>query len=1628
MSRRARQLRDVPVRPRILQPASDESPGLPKRVGCQKGMEFIETLSDVEVSGVELFGGESKDVEAAGGGEVVEITEQEAEEECEPMRIAPDPGKPTEAEMEQHRSEGHCPYRSWCEWCVEGRGVGEHHKSGPEGSIPVISFDYLLVTRKGIFLNGKVEPSKVVLKILVVKDSRSKYIGAHVVSTKGAGADRYAVEKLRGDIAWLGYTKVLLKSDNEAAIVQLLTETLKSLRIETVDQASPAHPPAYDSKANGAVENAVRQVQGLLRTLKLCLESRIGKRIPTEHPLLAWLVRHTAWLLTVRVRGQDGRTPYQRLRGKPFARRLVAFGEECLGKFATKGPSHDEDGKLRPRWFRGVFLGYDRLTAEYVLHSHGKVVKTRALQRAPEDRRWNGEALEEVRISPYALYQRPRPDVVFRRDPSTARQQELDKKFVIVRDINLRKEDFLGENGHGLTQHGCSRCGWAIRFGWEAETSLSHSEECRERMREAIRASGPTGKSRVESWEGRKAKAAAANAPAAAAEGETVEQEDVRDGEGPFKFAELDDKDYVPFDAELDAPEEDVPEGKQLAEAAAPLDEPLGQPDEGFAATSPTSPVCSPTSAGGDVQSAAAAEALLVQKLAPEQKFVYNLVREFGGDAKKFLSEVYSVPRVTEAAARLPSCGLVPGFAFDLRTCNAAGKPWDFRDKDMRREAKRMLEEQKPWILVGSPPCTPFSTWQALNERKRPAEKVQSEWDEGVAHLEFMSELYAMQHRGGRYFLHEHPEHANSWGVECIRRVAAMPHVEETVGDQCQYGQQTAEGEPIKKGTRWLSNSPCILEALNRRCSGRGGKCSRASGGTHQTVSGHRVARQSQEYPVKLCKAILMGCKRQLIKDGSFTVGVVGLRPPGNACEEWDLEHQCMRLLNLEVEQAELLKADGGGVFRDSITGQVLRSDLVRKAREEEMAYLVSKGVWEKVPRAEALRRQGKPPITVKWVDVNEGDDEHPKYRSRLVAREVRRAWEATVFSPTPPLEALRTVLSFAATDFEGRAKHVRDPTSERRTQVSVIDIKRAYFNAKTDDEHPTYVELPAEDPDHGQGLCGHLLVHMYGTRRAGLGWHDEFSEHLEELGFVRGDASTCVFHNNEREIVTSVYGDDFTSTGTKADLDWFKKALESKYDLEEEARLGPGPEDDKRASILNRVVRWTDAGLEYEADPRQAEKLVQDLKLEGAKGVGTPGAKLNKEQVLDDQKLEATKVTPFRAVAARANYLAADRPEAQFAAKEICRWMSAPTKCSLAALKRLGRFLEEHRRVVYRFPWQRVTHVDVYSDTDWAGCPRTRKSTSGGCLVLGQHLVKSWSSTQDLVALSSGEAEYYGVTKGSGTGLGYQALLADLGVRLPLRVWTDSTATLGICHRQGLGKLRHLDVRALWLQQKVRRGEVELRKIKGTENPADLFTKHLSSPTVVEGLLRVFGCEYRGGRPEGAPELRRGVGTQAGALLGLLDAQMARGTRADERLLAAGVEDGGDEVVTSKDGHVFPATRCDELGGQLVAEARSYHQSVLPHQLSGDLDAYFPRAVAVDDAGDEDPLVDESLERRGLKLAREEEEDRAVQGSKRRNPLGYFSVRREGQTLSLIRCRGRLAPGELLGTDKGRTVPRFQT
>ena len=233
------------------------------------------------------------------------------------------------------------------------------------------------------------------------------------------------------------------------------------------------------------------------------------------------------------------------------------------------------------------------------------------------------------------------------------------------------------------------------------------------------------------------------------------------------------------------------------------------------------------------------------------------------------------------------------------------------------------------------------------------------------------------------------------------------------------------------------------------------------------------------------------------------------------------------------------MSIDGADIYRDDLTGQLLDPKLVKAARQKELEFFEAKRVWCKKPIAEARQRTGKMPITVRWVDMNKGDDVAPNIRSRPVARQIRQPGEEAIFAPTLPLESLRTILSLAASDIVGRPAHVRDPLSERRTQVSAIDISRAYLNAEvSEDNNPTYVMLPPEHPDHARGCCGLLLKHMYGTRAAADGWQQEYSSYMKSLGFAQGVASPCIFVHGARGIATSVHGDDFTSTGAKIELD----------------------------------------------------------------------------------------------------------------------------------------------------------------------------------------------------------------------------------------------------------------------------------------------------------------------------------------------------------------------------------------------------------------------------------------------------------------------------------------------------------
>ena len=138
---------------------------------------------------------------------------------------------------------------------------------------------------------------------------------------------------------------------------------------------------------------------------------------------------------------------------------------------------------------------------------------------------------------------------------------------------------------------------------------------------------------------------------------------------------------------------------------------------------------------------------------------------------------------------------------------------------------------------------------------------------------------------------------------------------------------------------------------------------------------------------------------------------------------------------------------------------------------------------------------------------------------------------------------------------------------------------------------------------------------------------------------------------------------------------------------------------------------------------------------------------------------------------------------------------------------------------------------------------------------MIGSHCIKTWSASQGAVALSSAEAEFYAMVEAVTRAKGLMSLASELGfgnLSNVVHLGTDSSAAKSFVCRRGLGKMRHLEIRDLWLQKEVMEGRLEVSKIKGDENPSDLMTKILSLKEIIvrlEGMS--IGMEVSGNRLE---------------------------------------------------------------------------------------------------------------------------------------------------------------------------------
>ena len=223
---------------------------------------------------------------------------------------------------------------------------------------------------------------------------------------------------------------------------------------------------------------------------------------------------------------------------------------------------------------------------------------------------------------------------------------------------------------------------------------------------------------------------------------------------------------------------------------------------------------------------------------------------------------------------------------------------------------------------------------------------------------------------------------------------------------------------------------------------------------------------------------------------------------------------------------------------------------------------------------------------------------------------------------------------------------------------------------------------------------------------------------------------------------------------------------MEKWFDIKFRGMLGGGDSDEKAVTILGREVRWSEEGIEYEADDKH-RKIVLDYFgfNDKSKALSVNGDKTEKEEVWEKEELGREEAKSFRGLAARLNYLGQDCPDLQFAIKQCAKEMASPTYGSWKRMKRVVRYLIGRKKVVWKFRWQEEAGKShVFSDSDWGGTSKDRKSTSGGVWMLGNHCIKTWSASQGPYALSSAEAEFYAMIEAVTRAKGLLSLASEIG------------------------------------------------------------------------------------------------------------------------------------------------------------------------------------------------------------------------------------------------------------------------
>ncbi|WVZ94071.1 hypothetical protein U9M48_040011 [Paspalum notatum var. saurae] len=480
---------------------------------------------------------------------------------------------------------------------------------------------------------------------------------------------------------------------------------------------------------------------------------------------------------------------------------------------------------------------------------------------------------------------------------------------------------------------------------------------------------------------------------------------------------------------------------------------------------------------------------------------------------------------------------------------------------------------------------------------------------------------------------------------------------------------------------------------------------------------------------------------------------------------------------------------------------------------QHEFDALQANRTWRLVPRP-----PGAHLVTGKWVFKHKlnPNGSLERYKARWVVRGFTQrpcVDFGETFTPVVKPATIRTILTIIASN---------------RWPVRQLDVSNAFLHGHLHEQ--VFCQQPVGFVDSAQSDAVCLLSKsLYGLRQAPRAWFTRFTSFITTIGFVatRSDSSLFVLRHGKDLAYLLLYVDDMVLTVSSDELlHNIIARLRSEFAVKD---MGP------LRFFLGIEVQRTKDGF-FLSQGKYAEDLLERAGTSNCKPLATPVDAKTKLSATDGPSV--SDASSYRSMAGALQYLTMTRPDIAHAVQQACLHMHDPRECHLALVKRILRYVRGTTGHGLHLYGATSPSITAYSDADWAGCPDTRRSTSGYCVFLGNALV-SWSSKrQPTVSRSSAEAEYRAVANATAECIWLRQLLTKLycTVEKATVAYCDNVSAVymsknPVHHR----RTKHIELDIHFVRERVAIGDLRVLHVPTGQQLADVMTKGLPTAAFTE-------------------------------------------------------------------------------------------------------------------------------------------------------------------------------------------------